>query len=81
LESPKINPKSCHIFRGRKIDCQNTTSTTQNTTTSPPKHHVKTPDFSKTPSKNAQSLRQKKYSTPLPSRAPATVPIIPKTRL
>jgi hypothetical protein len=40
-------------FWTQKSDCQSTTIYQQLTTTSPQKHHEKTPFFAKTPCKNA----------------------------
>jgi len=59
----KINLKKWRIFRHPKNDVQTTTFTTQNTTTSPAKHHVKNTLFLKPPSKMPAKPRKKAPAT------------------
>jgi hypothetical protein len=68
----KIKFKNVTKIRRPKSDCQHTTFHQQLTTTSPQKHHVKTPVFSKTPSKNALPPQNKKTAPKPKKSGPAT---------
>jgi hypothetical protein len=55
IAGQKNSLKSWRVFSDQNDDCFLTSFTTHFTTTSPQKHHVKTPENRKTPSKNALS--------------------------